>query len=356
MKFKVGVLPLAAAVIFSVVYIFAAVYPLSKELQFIPEWTVSAVQNPAASETNKKDEGLIPFKIGQTVGYFTEDGKIAMSQSFPVKAAVSEYYYAPYGLGDTSIQFYSPDGIPRGVIGASGFPFIDEDRLYLFLPGGASFSQYGADGQRLWTYEGFVPVTAFSSSKCGCIAGFADGKIIAFYPDGTLMQEFVPGGSKYPVILGADISYDGKLFACLSGLEKQRIVLVRTEKKHAVITFFKYMEKDRNVQSLVRFSKDGKWLYYASSEGLGIVNCEDLKDSEIKMSGWISAIKETDIPGTFFVLTKDKRLWTVYAVENFKSLTGKFSFEADFSFIQTRKNDLFIGKDLKISKIRLSKE
>lgn len=352
MKFKIRILPLLLTGAFSLIYIFVAVRPLSKELQFEPEWTVSVSQTPSSSE----NKNLIPFKSGQVLGYFTEDGKIRMSCTFPLKASISDSYYAPYGLSDSSIPFYTPDGIQAGTIPECGFPFIDDDRLYLFLPGGNSFSRYSAEGKKLWTYEGFVPVTAFASSKSGTAAGFADGKILTFTPDGSLSQEFIPGGSKYSVIFGVDISPDGTYVACLSGLEKQRIVLAHIEKNHTVITFFKYLEHDQRSQALVQFSKDGKWLYYAHTGGLGIVNCASGKNHELALDGWISSLSETEIPGTFIVLTRNKKLYTVYVVENEVSLSGKFSFEANTAFAETRGSSLFVGRDSKISKIELSKK
>lgn len=352
MKFKIRLIPILAAGCFTVIYIFTAVCSLSKELQFVPVWTISASQSPSSSE----DENLIPFKSGQILGYFTDDGKIRSSCTFPINASISESYYATYGLSDSTIPFYTPDGTKSGTINAAGFPFIDEDRLYLFMPGGSSFSRYSADGKKLWSYEGFMPITSFASSKSGTVAGFADGKLLAFDAGGNLFQEFVPGGSKYSVIFGVDISPDGLDVACLSGLEKQRIVLAHVEKNHAVITFFKYLERDIRSQSLVQFSSDGKWLYYAYTGGLGIVNCSSKKNYELKMDGWISSLNESEIPGTFFVLTRNDKQYTVYVVENFVNLHGSFSFQADSAFVQTRENNLYIGRDSKISKIELLKK
>ena len=217
-------------------------------------------------------------------------------------------------------------------------------------------ARFSTTGEKLWAYEGFVPVTAFASSEAGIAAGFADGKVLSFNSDGSVKNEFVPGGSKYPVILGLDVSNDGSMIACLSGLEKQRIVLSKIEKEHSVIIFYKYLEKDQVRQSFVKFSDDAKWLYYSFADGLGIVNCETGKNTEMKMKGVISSLKTTEIPGTFFVLTKDSKEYTVYVIENFTQKSGSFSFEADSAFIETDGNDLFIGKNSRISKIHVLKD
>ena len=407
MKLKIRVLPFVLAGVFAIAYILVAAFPLSQEIQFKPEWTISVFQNIE----NSLGEKSFPFKVGQNAGYFSSSGKILNSTTFPVKISISDSFYAPFGLSNDEIPVYSPDGKFVCKMEASGFPFIDDDRLFVFFPGGASFAQFSTEGKKMWSYEGFIPVTSFASSEGGSAAGFADGKVLAFNTDGSVKLEFVPGGSKYPVILGLDISHDGSLLACLSGLEKQRIVLSRIEKDHSVITFYKYLEKDQIRQSFVQFSEDGDWLYYSFAGGLGIVKCSSGKCTELKMEGFVTSIKYTDIPGTMFVLTKkiensanaqietsaigtetlsqvqpqaqttqtekarlseDVQLsenaqlndysfkktkkYTVYVIENYTKNAGSFSFDADVAFIETNGSDLFIGRDSKISKIKISNE
>ena len=42
--------------------------------------------------------------------------------------------------------FYNADGSKAGVIEASGFPYFEGDLVYVFLPGGCSFSKCTEDG------------------------------------------------------------------------------------------------------------------------------------------------------------------------------------------------------------------
>ena len=101
--------------------------------------------------------------------------------------------------------------------------------------------QCNEDGSERWRYEGVFPITAFSSSAAGCAVGFADGTIIAFSNEGEQLQQFSPSGSEYPIILGAALSPDSRYIACISGQNKQRIVLAKREQEHSIITYFKYL-------------------------------------------------------------------------------------------------------------------
>lgn len=79
--------------------------------------------------------------------------------------------------------------------------YIDEDRFYLFEPGGSAVKQYGADGKPRWRYLHTAPITAFHSTKGGTIIGFSDGKLVAVDAAGNVLSDFYPGGSDYQVIL-----------------------------------------------------------------------------------------------------------------------------------------------------------
>ena len=198
LKKNVSFLIVCLCVLF-IIYFFAA------EIQLKPEWTID-ISRVSAESTPEKS---IPFKLGQTIGYFTPDGKITAERTFPYKAVISSSYYALYGPDDEAIPFYTPNGTQAGTIPRYGFPFIDEDRVYIFLPGGNSFARCSSDGSQRWLYEGTMPIVTFSSSPAGCAAGFADGSIKAFSPNGQITQSFSPGGSNYSVILGIAISPSG---------------------------------------------------------------------------------------------------------------------------------------------------
>ena len=197
--------------IFSLVYIMFALRPLGTELHLTPEWTedISRVQEPREGDTP------IPYRMGQSIGYFTEDGRILSRMPFAFKAAISDQFYTTYTPDSEKVTVYNNLGAESATVKEYGFPFFDEDRIFVFLPGGSSFVQCNPDGTRRWLYESYAPVTAFSSSSNGTVAGFADGTIVAFSKDGIVNQRFKPEGSTIPVILGAAISSDGKLIATL---------------------------------------------------------------------------------------------------------------------------------------------
>lgn len=340
------------AIILTILYIVFAIKPLQKEFLFTPEWKIN-VSSPEIKE-NPQNLPLQYFKLGQSAGYFTEDGKVTNFFTFPFKTSISNSYYTCYNSNNTKTDFFTPDAKKAGTISETGFPFISEDKIFVFLPGGSSFVMCNQNGSKKWEHDAIFPITSFSSTKNAIIAGYADGSVIHFDNDGQILQNFQPGGSDYPVILGASISNDGLYIACVSGLNKQRFTLSKKENNQTKIIFHEYFSKDSNLQQIVKFSSDDKLCFFTSKEFAGIVDIQNKKSLHIPISGNAISLKEMD--ENFILLTKNQKKYSVYVIEKFSTLTGSFNFEAESAFIETNGNNLYVGKNDTISKIKISKE
>ncbi|MBP3365765.1 MAG: hypothetical protein J6K96_02090 [Treponema sp.] len=344
--------PLPAASVFCALYIIFSMRPTGSEIHFTPEWTVDI---SSAQEYDGSEE-LIPFRLAQTIGYFSDSGKICSSVAFPFKAAISKNYYALFGANSTQAKLFFPDGTEAGIISEAGFPFFEDDRIYVMQPGGTSFVQCDTQGNRLWGFESYSPLTAFASSSGGTAAGYADGTVISFLPDGKPGQKFSPGGSAVGVILGAGISEDGNRIACVSGQDRQRFIVAEKNKAHSKIIYHEYLESDLNRQTLVRFSKNSDFVYFNGKDCLGIVNLRKAASKKIPVKGKISQIEFSSSDDLTFVLSKEENTYTVTVLESFIYPMAQFSFEGSCSFIQTKDDMLFIGHDTKISRISISRK
>ena len=345
-------------IVLALLYIIIASRPLSPEIQFLPVWTVdleSFTKGEVESAREEDFKNAVAFKLGQTLGYFTPEGKILSYITFPYKATVSDHSYALYGTSSEEMQITAPSGEALGKISVTGFPYFTSDRKFIFLPGGSSFSKLNEDGSVAWTYEGFSPITAFSSSSTGTVAGFANGTVLGFDNEGNITHNYEPGGSNYEVILGAAISESSKYIATLSGQDGQRFVISKKTSEsygaHTSIVFYKSTAEELNRQVLIKFSKDEKKVFYNSASGIGIVNCRTFKDTEIPIKGRILSILESDDENEIFVLSKEGKNYTVSTIESFDASQGSFSFEADSACIAVSGSSLFVGRDGKISRL-----
>ncbi|MBQ3671354.1 MAG: hypothetical protein II921_07760 [Treponema sp.] len=344
-------------IILSILYMIFAFHPLNTEIHFVPVWAIDSSRTSFSKDEEIPEElyeNAIPFKLGQTLGYFTDNGKILMSKTFPYKASITDSQYVMYGTDSAQMPFFNPKGEELGKINGYGFPYFSGDRKFLFLPGGSSFSKLGDDGSIQWTYEGYAPITAFSSSEKRSVVGLAEGNIISFTEDGEIDQEFKPVGSAYKVILGAAVSNNGEYVAAVSGQDEQRFILAEKVNGYMEVVFHKYLGSDSNRQLLVKFSRDENYIYFNYEGGIGIVNTKTHRFSQIPIKGHILSIKESEQNGIVFILSKNEKTYTVSAVELFDIFRGSFSFEADSAFIAVKDDSLFVGRDSRICKMTVT--
>ncbi|MCM1322088.1 MAG: hypothetical protein NC041_10185 [Bacteroides sp.] len=337
------------AVIFLIYMIFAG-KPLGMELQLEPLWSVDVREQ---SEQNGETGAVLPFQLGKHAGYFRPDGTIASYREVRDRVAVSAYYTADYAADSKKITVQRNDGTVLCELPEAGFPFFSGERIFMFPAGGSSFARYDVSGELLWRHENYVPLVCFSSSDAGCIAGFADGSLQCFGNDGAVRFSTEPGGSDYPIILGTDISDSGKYAACVSGINRQRFVLLQISGQRCKTVFHEYFDDNIAEQLFVKFTEDESAVYFNYSGGLGIVDCGKLTAVHIPLNGKILAVEDITDVQVSFVLCRTADSYHIYIIERRKSLAGSFSFKADQAFISVKDNLLFIGKDTAISCLRI---
>lgn len=337
------------AISFTVLFLFLATKPLSKEYHFEPQWIVN-ISNPTLNKVD--DKPLMYYRLGQTLGYITEDGELTINQTFPAKVAISDYYFTTYDTNSKNINFYTPKGEKVGKFEAAGFPYFWKDQIFVFLPGGASFVKCNPDGTTKWTYEGTLPITAFNTKNDYSIIGLTNGSVKIFNNEtGKMEDAFAPGGSDYSVILGCDISEDGKYIATVSGHDKQRFVLSYRNDNQIKIIYHNFLQTDDPQQTLVHFCDDGKRVLYNYKNNIGIYDFKNNISKTIPIDKTVISIKETE--KLMVLLGKNKSEYTVYMIDKNNALEGSFSFQSKNAFINTDENSLYVGKDNSISKISL---
>ncbi|MCR4742165.1 MAG: hypothetical protein K5866_04750 [Treponema sp.] len=338
------------AIIFIIAFIFLAAKPLAKEYNFEPCWNVS-ISNPTVKDVG--DKKTMYYRLGQTIGYITEDGEISLNKTFPSKVSISNNYYTIYNTNNDEIKFYDPKGKESGVFEAQGFPYFYKNLVYTFLPGGCSFVKCNENGKVEWKYEGTIPITAFNAKDKYTALGLANGTIKIFNNlNGNTEVSFTPGGSDLPVILGCDVSNDGKYIASLSGQNKQRFVLASRENNQLKILYHRFLDSDSPYQNLVYFCNDGNRIIYNYENKIGIYNITKDIDNEIPINKHIISIKESK--DLIILLGKKDKEYTIYMIDKNNTLVGNFSFNSENAFINTDENSLYLGKDNRISKINLS--
>ncbi|HZK19619.1 MAG TPA: hypothetical protein VFC68_02715 [Treponemataceae bacterium] len=346
-------------ILFFIIYFFTAATTLKEQIHLQPVWTIDIIKNRQNHTEHFPVYGFTHhFKLGQNLGYFDTDGQIGLFKTFPFKAAVSDNFWTLYSQDHSITSVFTPQKTEIATIKATGFPHFDKNRIYIFHPGGNSFSSYTNEGTLLWTHEEASIITAFDSSPGGTVAGFSNGNI--FYTDSTSFKTtvFSPGGSNYEIIFGLAISENGKYIAALCGLEKQRIVIAQIENQQVKIFYHEFLESETREQSLVYFNSANDKVFVNTNKGIVSVNINTLNSTHFDIEGTTVNIIECTVKNKqmYAVLSKKEKSYWVSLINNNAVKMGSFNFVAKNAFITSEGNSLFVGKDTSISRIDVIKE
>lgn len=345
---------LAGSIVFLLVYLFLAAVPLGPDFYFEPSWVRQITIDPQSDDNSQKEaipDTAVPFRLGSTFGYFTPDGTLCMTRESAERIAISPLGWTTYpnNAQKTTVSF--TDGSPDAEITSPGYIHLHKERMYLFHPGGNRISAVSENAGILWTREHTAPITAFNSSPAGTVIGYADGNLTAVLPSGEILFTFWPGGSDYQVVLGAAISNDGELIACISGIDRQRFIVAQRMSNQYRILFHTYLDGNLRREACINFEQSGRYIFFETANGLGVFDSRELESRILPIPGTIIATGE-DTGGTVFtVLSEQDGIFTLSAIEKPDHIVGTTSFPGTDAFLVQQGTTLFLGVDKSIMRI-----
>lgn len=342
------------AIIFLLAYSLLATKPLGSDIFFEPVWTHSIEAQTEEQKSNLDfSQNYETFILGNHFGYFTPEGTLLSVGSTEHKISASNFGWATYPFNAQETSIYKPDGSIRFTVSEPGFVHLVKDRIFLFTPGGDGLCEFDAQGQKMWTLEHSSPITAFNTSQEGTIIGYADGKLVGLNKTGSELFSFYPGGSNYNVIFGAAISNDGTMAACISGLDKQRFVLIKIKGNQQKIVFHTYFDTSLRRQAYVGFESKNNYAFYESEGRINFIDCNQYTTGSIPIQGKVIQVGENPEDSLFTVLAKNENTYSLLAVERPDHLVTSTSFTANNAFLIQQNNIIYIGIDKKISRINI---
>ena len=355
-------------ILFLFIYIFAAAVPLGSDIYFQPVWvrtitpdtaqaelegitdTAETVERQVSAEQFIGKEPKV-FLTENRFGYFTAGGELLRSSPVTQRISASSAAWTEYGSDAAQTPIYRPDGSLITVIEEQGFVYVDGDRFYLFEPGGSAVKQYGADGKPLWRYLHTAPITAFHSTGAGVIIGFSDGKLVSLDSAGNVVFDFYPGGSDYQVILGAALSADGQLAACVCGIDRQRVLLIRIDGNKYKIVHHRYLEGNLRRQVFVDFDIQGENAVFECAEGIGFIDCNQLISGIMPQHGIVLGSGEIPYKGITAVISKQEKNALLSFIESPMYVVGKTVFPSENTFLMQERQTIFLATDTKLARI-----
>lgn len=288
-------------------YLLLFPHPLGKESYFRPIWlrrippAAPAPAGPGAGET--KDNAVSWFRAGREFGYFRLDGGLAHVGQVLHGVALSDSGFINFPKVAENFVFLDPWGRFQYSVRGYGYPVLDRtgQNLYSISTDLTGLKRLDRDGEVLWSAGFYSPITTLSVAKDECAVGLLDGTLKLIDAQGSIAKEFAPQASRISVILGAALSGDGGQLAVLSGIDPQRLSLLRTKGAELVLRQAMNLPSDFRRAVQLAFTEDGRFLAFEDEQGLSVLDLKRWGRSRLPLEGRVLGLASSAADGLLAV-------------------------------------------------------
>jgi hypothetical protein len=159
------------------------------------------------------------------------------------------------------------------------------ERLYSISTNLNELSRLDRDGEPLWSEGFFAPISSLNLHQDECVVGFLDGTLKLIDREGKILQELAPQGSRIPVVLASALSPDGRRLAVISGIDPQRLTLLRRRGATFAVEQASDLGSDFRRGVFARFTADGRFLVFEAAAGLSLLDLGRRSSGRIALAG-----------------------------------------------------------------------
>jgi hypothetical protein len=262
----------------SVAYFGLFPYPLGKEIVARPRWAAELplqaaipLQPGAAELKEAPGGGPASFQLGDLLGYIDVDGAVLHAEKVLFRATLSDSGYVNYTRLGTDWIMRNPRGARLQSFSGSGYPLLSPDggRFFIVKTDLTGIMELDGSGGVRWSRD--VPGFMTSASIQGdeLLLGLIDGSMILLNRQGMPVFERSFTESRIPVILGAAVSPDGGLLAAISGIEPQKLTVLRRQGASYAVIAQTALASDFRREVRLAFAPDARSLLLEGERAVG---------------------------------------------------------------------------------------
>jgi hypothetical protein len=350
------------AVIALLLYAFIAAAPVPEETVLSMNWINSLETVYEQRLPDSDNELMIPFEMGAYFGYVSPGGRFSVKKVKKNYVSLSDYFWAEYDADAADIEVKDANDISVfSIKDGAGYPFFLDSKSFIMHPEQNSVSRLNTVPGRTagtdWTYDFASMVTCVDAAAGFFLAGTLDGAIELIDGNGRRVYFSEPSGSRIAAIYGCALSEDGKKIAIVSGLDKQRFILIEQFDQTWRITFHEFLEDGLRRNVFVMFVDGDSKIVFEREDGLGIYDIKARSSYSIPLDGEIAALDGNGNDGMIFLISSKN--------QNEKKLVGvKFPnivmiealFKSEHIFLSRRDSDLLIGGKNILASFKIEKK
>ena len=299
----------------------------------------SAVPEITASDS------LIPFELGSRFGYIDQEGRILFSKNRQNYVSMSKDMWAEYDSVPGLVELRAPAGeLLTTIDTTAGYPVFFENRVFLIGNELATIHSLDVLGNISWSYDFPAPITCIDSKANLVLAGLLDGSIELINAQGQRIFTFEPGGSRLSVIAGCSLSQEGTKIALISGIDRQRFLLLEQSGETYKVTYHEFLEEGFRRPVHITFIDNGNRVVFERYRGVSIFEIKGRKNIFVPLAGDIQCIDNKGNDGLLFLVIAEKEDQKQLVMLKMPGIViAKVPFKSADAFLAREDSSLFIG-------------
>jgi hypothetical protein len=290
----------------SVIYFLVAARPVPREIILSFAWLSSLEsESPVLLKTSNTSGQILPYALGSHFGYIDSSGKFVINKIKKSDIYLDEKIWTetgntPFGIEIKNILQETVINIEN----AKGYPILLDDRVFVLGSNQNELSEIGPDGNILWTYEYGAPITCIDVAAGLVLTGSLDGISEILDSAGNRIYYFEPGGSRYAVIFGCAISRNGSRVGIISGIDKQRFILLErfANTNEYRVVYHEFLETGFRRPVHISFIDEDRRIVFEREGGLGCYSSGSRRTIFIPLDGEIAVIDKSGDQGLLFLI------------------------------------------------------
>jgi hypothetical protein len=295
---------LVIILLFFVIYFFMAVRSVPRETILVPAWISSLEADAPAFEGSSGQ--LLPFALGSHFGYVDSSGKFAVNRIKTSDIYLDEKMWTEYGNMPSNIEIKNIfQETIINIENTRGYPFLLDNRVFIFGSEQNELSEIDSNGNTLWTYDYGSPLTCIDTAAGLVLTGSLDGVIEILDAKGNRIYFFEPGGSRYPVILGCAVSRNGSQVGIISGVDEQRFIYLErfgNNPGEYKVIYHEYIGTGFRRPVHITFIDEDSQIVFEREGGIGCYSIKSRRTISIPFEGRIAAIDNSGDQGLLFLI------------------------------------------------------
>jgi len=175
------------------------------------------------------------------------------------------------------------------------------------------------------------------------VGGTVDGWLEGVDSEGRQVFSFAPGGSRLPVVLGVGISRSGDWVAAVTGLDKQRLVVLGRGGNDYRVASHKFLESDFREPVRVVILEDDRHVLYRRDDGVGVWAVDGSIDAVLPVRADTFDVALDESKGIAYIVARRGRKSEIAAFRLPATLLGRIALPDSSEFVRFSGSSVYIG-------------